>query len=169
VCALGAAGITSNIDRLAVYEGWPLVPPETSPPPGFIEKAEEMLAAGDREGVLVMGYRVLLQLSDEEIEHLKSRPEWSARLASAHTMPRELRTVNEIRFGPEQLQRVSVPTLLLVGENGPDWQPEKVARELPDARVVILPGQAHAADMFAPQVVAERLLDFVSGIGGDIR
>lgn len=163
MCALGAAGITSNIRRLALYEGWPLVPPETSPPPGFIERAEQMLAGGDREGALVMGYRELLQLSDQEIEHLKSRPEWSARLASAHTMPRELRTVHELKFDPDQLRGVPVPTLLLVGEEGPDWQPEKVAHEIPGARIAVLRGQAHAADLFAPEVVAEPLLDFIRG------
>jgi pimeloyl-ACP methyl ester carboxylesterase len=166
MCALGAAGITSNIGRLAVYEGWPPVPPETSPPPGFIERAEQMLAEGDRAGVLVMGYRELLQLSDQEIEQLKSRPEWSARIASVHTMPRELRTVEEMEFDARRLARVRVPTLLLVGEKGPDWKADAAAAVIPDARVHVLEGQAHAADMFAPQVVSEPLLAFVNDDGG---
>jgi pimeloyl-ACP methyl ester carboxylesterase len=165
MCAIGAAGLTANVRRLVLYEGWPPVPPETRASPDFIQSAEQMLAQGDREGALVAGYRELLQLSDDEIEQLKSRPEWSARLASAHTMPRELKSVDWMEFDEDRLRRVSAPTLLLVGELGPDWQPERVAAVLPNARIAVLPGQAHAADMFAPEVVAEALLAFLHQTG----
>jgi pimeloyl-ACP methyl ester carboxylesterase len=162
VCALGAALLTTHIRRLAVYEGWPPVPAETAPPPGFIERIEHLLKKGDREAALAVGYRELLQLSDDEIEHLKGRPEWSARLASVHTMPRELRTVHEVQFDAQRLAPISAPTLLLVGEEGPDWKPDPVAAALPDARIHVLEGQSHAADLFAPELVAKPLLRFLS-------
>lgn len=163
VCTLGAAPLTTNILRLVVYEGWPPVPDETAPPVGFIERIEELLQKGDRDAALVLGYRELLQLSDDEIEQLKGRPEWSARLASVHTLPRELRTVHEVQFDAQRLARISVPTLLLVGEEGPDWNVEPVAAALPDVRVHVLEGQAHTADLFAPEVVARPLLAFLRG------
>ena len=36
-----------------------------------------------------------------------------------------------------------------------------MAAAVPDARVATLEGQAHAAEMFAPQVVAEAMLDLL--------
>jgi pimeloyl-ACP methyl ester carboxylesterase len=68
-------------------------------------------------------------------------------------------------FDEDLLRRVSAPTLLLVGEEGPDWQPERVAAVLPDARIAVLVGQAHGADLFAPEVVADALLAFLQQAG----
>jgi pimeloyl-ACP methyl ester carboxylesterase len=161
MCAIGGTGLTDHVRRLALYEGWPPPPPETSPPDAFIERAERMLAEGDREGVLEAGYRELLELGDAEIEDLRSRPEWQARLASVHTLPRELRAAADAEQYRGRLAEVDVPTLLLEGEEGPDWQAKGAAAIMPDARVSRLEGQSHMADLFAPALVAERLLDFI--------
>jgi pimeloyl-ACP methyl ester carboxylesterase len=161
LCALNAATRTRNLGSLALYEGWPPVPPSFRPPAGFVEEAEEMLARDDREGLLKAAYSKLLQLGDEDIVLLERQPEWSARLAAAHTIPRELRAAVEVEFDPDHVARVEVPTLLLVGEDSPAWDVEAMTATLPDAEVAILEGQGHTADLFAPQVVAEPLLDFL--------
>jgi pimeloyl-ACP methyl ester carboxylesterase len=163
MCSLGSTAHTSNIRKLALYEGWPYVPEEATAPLDFVERMEALLVDGDREGVLEAVYRELLDLDDDEIEHLRAQPEWSARVAAAHTIPRELRTADEVPFDREMLARVEVPTLLLTGELGPDWKVDEVAGALPDARIAVLEGQAHTADLFAPEVVAEPLLDFLAG------
>jgi pimeloyl-ACP methyl ester carboxylesterase len=161
MCALGAAALTRNMRRLVLYEGWVPMPPEFHAPPGFIERIERLLADGDREGALVEGYRTVVHLSDEEIEHLRSRPEWPARIAAAHTLPREERAAIELEFGANRLASVAVPTLLLIGDRSPDWRADELAAALPDARIHVLEGQAHGADLFAPEVVAEPLLQFM--------
>jgi pimeloyl-ACP methyl ester carboxylesterase len=77
--------------------------------------------------------------------------------------PREIRTYQKITFDPEQARKITAPTLLLVGsESSPDvYHPEKVAAALPDARIAVLEGQEHIADLLAPKLVAEALLPFL--------
>jgi pimeloyl-ACP methyl ester carboxylesterase len=160
-CALGGATLTHNVGRLALYEGWPPVPAEMTAPAGFVERAEALLAEGHAEAALELAYRKLLGLSDEEFQTVRAQRSWPARVAAAHTVPRELRAVPESAFAPEQAARVTVPTLLLVGSESPDWHAETMAATLPDARIAVLEGQAHVADLLAPELVATHLLRFL--------
>jgi pimeloyl-ACP methyl ester carboxylesterase len=57
-----------------------------------------------------------------------------------------------------------VPVLLLTGENSRDPSHsaiDAVAAALPDARIVVLSGQEHVADLFIPALFAEQLLAFL--------
>jgi pimeloyl-ACP methyl ester carboxylesterase len=57
-----------------------------------------------------------------------------------------------------------VPTLLLTGEYSSDPSRadiEAVAAALPDARIVVIRGQEHVADVLVPEVFAEQLLGFL--------
>jgi pimeloyl-ACP methyl ester carboxylesterase len=164
LCALGAVPLTANVGRLLLYEAWPPVNPEAfTDPPGLAERMERMLAEGDREGVIVTAYRELLGMTEEQIEAVRAQPSWSARVAAAHTVPRELRAFARMRFDPRQGARINVPTLLLVGSETPEAQTgiETVAAALPDARVAVLEGQGHVADLLAPEVVADVVLGFL--------
>jgi pimeloyl-ACP methyl ester carboxylesterase len=161
LCAFGATALTSSINRLVLYEGWPTLDPDaTAPPAELVAQLEELLAKGDRDAVLEMAYRAVVRLSDDEIAMLRSQPNWAARVAAAHTVPREGRAFAETVFDPEQAARVTVPTVLFVGTESPAWmaEAETVSAALPDARLVILEGHGHAADILAPEVVAEHLL-----------
>ena len=67
-------------------------------------------------------------------------------------------------FDPAQAAKVTVATLVLVGGETPEpfkGSGEAVAAAVPDARVATLEGLVQAAEMFAPQVVAEALLDLL--------
>ena len=69
-------------------------------------------------------------------------------MAVADTIPREERASREYAFDPDRFRALDVPTLFLQGGDSPD--PFKVAGEavgeaLPDCRVVVMPGQRHAA------------------------
>jgi pimeloyl-ACP methyl ester carboxylesterase len=161
-CAFGAAALTSNIDRLVLYEGWPPVDVDAiAAPPEFVERMEALLAEGKREAVVETLLRDLLKMPEKELDAYRSDPSWEGRVAAAHTLPRELRGFRETRFNPQQAVHVSVPTLLLEGSDGPDWHAETVAAALPDARVALLDGQAHTADIVAPELVAEHVLPFL--------
>ena len=161
--SLGAAALTSNIRRLVLFE-----PPAGEVlqllPSGLQEGLDELLAAGDREGVLVTAYRAVVGLSEDEIDHLRSQPAWPNRLAAAHTVPRELRIPPERLFDREQARTVDVPTLVLVGGDTPHpykASAETVAAALPNADLATLDGQGHAAELFAPELVAEHLFAFL--------
>jgi pimeloyl-ACP methyl ester carboxylesterase len=82
---------------------------------------------------------------------------------AAHTILREERASQTCLFDPRQAARVAAPTLLLVGAGQTlDWQAETVRDALPDARISVLEGQSHTADIVAPDLVADRLLAFLA-------
>lgn len=163
LCAFGAATLTRNIGRLALYEAWPLPDPSVlAPPPGFLDRIDALLAAGDREGAIVAAYRELLGLTEEQLAAVRAQPSWPARIAVAHTVPREVRTFQETVFDGDLAARITVPTLLITGSESADVYGLVVVRDaLPDARVTTIEGQEHIADLLAPELVADVLLRFL--------
>jgi pimeloyl-ACP methyl ester carboxylesterase len=162
--AFGGATLTENISRLLLYEGWPPVNPSLfAIPPGFIERMEALLAEGRREEVIEIVFREVVKMSDGEIEAYRAQPSWQARVASAHTFPREERTFAATPFDARQAAQIAAPTLLLIGSESQEWGPEAetVAAALPDARIAVMDGQTHTADVVAPQLVAEQVIAFM--------
>ena len=163
--AFGAATVTSNIRRLVLYEGWPVPDPEVfALPPGGEERLNEKLALGDRDVLLETFMREVVMLSDEELDAFRASPSWQGRVDAAHTLPRELRACVQATLDPAQAAQITVPTLLLTGELSPD--PSKaaidaVATALPDARIVVIEGQQHVADVMVPELFAEHMLTFL--------
>ncbi len=164
VYAFGAARLTSNLGRLVCYEGWPTVDPAPFLAPAeLVARLEELLAQDDREAVVEAVARELAHMTDDEIAAYRAQPSWPARVAAAHTIPREARTLRALTLDPAQAGSVTAPTLLLVGGDSPAWKSEAqaLAATLPDARVAVLGGQGHAADALAPELVAETILPFL--------
>lgn len=161
--SLAAAALTSNIRRLVLFE-----PPASAVmkllPPDLLDRLDTLLEAGDRESVLETAYRNVVGLSDAQIDELRGQPAWPNRIAAAHTVPRELRVPAERMFDPEWAATVTVPTLVLVGSDTPDVykaDAETVAATVPNARLSVLDGQGHGAEVFAPKVVAKEALEFL--------
>ena len=163
VFALAAAARTSRIRRLVLFEA-PVGAGQEMKPAELQDELDALLAADDREGVLVAAYRRLVGLSDAEIEHLRGQPAWPNRLAAAHTVPRELRPAPREVLALDELGSIEVPTLVLVASDSPEAFgvcARNVVDAMPDARATVLEGQGHGAEMFAPQVVAEPVLAFL--------
>lgn len=164
VYAFGAATLTSNVRRLVLYEGWPTAGPAPFlPPTELVTRLEALLAEGDREAVVEAVARELANMTDEEIAAYRAQPSWPARVAAAHTIPREAATVRELSIDPAQVASITAPTLLLIGEHSSDWASEAhgLAEVLRTAHVAVLDGQGHAADALAPELVAEHVLRFL--------
>jgi pimeloyl-ACP methyl ester carboxylesterase len=165
IVAFGAATLTSRIRRLVLYEGWPLPNPEVyALPPGLEDRMDALLAAGDRDAVVETIFRELELLSDEDMEAFKTAPSWPGRVAAAHTITREVRAETGARLDPRLAGRIAVPVLLLTGEHSRDPAKagiEAVAAALPDARIIVLQGQEHVADVLVPEVFAEQVLAFL--------
>jgi pimeloyl-ACP methyl ester carboxylesterase len=122
------------------------------------------LAAGDRDGVVEAVFRELELVSDADIEAFKAAPSWPGRVAAAHTIIREVRAETTVRLDPELAARISVPVLLVTGQHSSDpckADIEAVAAALPDARIVVIEGQGHVADVLIPEVFADHLLGFL--------
>jgi pimeloyl-ACP methyl ester carboxylesterase len=163
--AFGAATLSANIRRLVLYEGWP-VPDlaHRTVPSEVMRRLDALLAQGHDEQLLETFYRDIVMMNEEEIDGIKATPTWPARVATARTVPRELRAFGAEAFDPEAAAGIRVPTLLLVGSDSPDQikaDPEIVAAALPDARIQVLDGQAHIAHLTGPRSLADAVLSFL--------
>jgi pimeloyl-ACP methyl ester carboxylesterase len=159
--ALGAALLAHSVRELILYEP---APGFASVPNDDIEQIERLVAAGEREQALVHALRSF-GLAPEELEQSRAAPTWSARVAAAHTVAREIRAEEAYAVDPESLGSLAAPTLLLLGEHSPKWTregTERVTSALPNAKVAVLPGQGHAAIMTAPELVADEVTRFLT-------
>lgn len=159
--ALGAALVARNLHKLVLYEPAPGI---SGVPSEDVERIEDLVARDEREDALVHAFRSF-GLTPEELEQMRALPTWSARVAAAHTVTREIRVEEAYRLDPERFRDLAAPVLLLLGEESPDWAregTERIRAILPDARVAILRGQGHMAIMTAPELVADEVARFLS-------
>jgi pimeloyl-ACP methyl ester carboxylesterase len=164
LCALEAALLTRNLRKLILYE--PAIPVPGIPiyPEGVIDRLQALLDAGDREGVLTTLYRKVVMMPPDEIEQLRSSPAWSARVATAHTVPREARAEERYEFDGQRFKALDTPTLLLLGGDSPQFLKEAtktIDTALPNSRVAVMPGQQHIAMVTAPELFVSELIRFL--------
>jgi pimeloyl-ACP methyl ester carboxylesterase len=164
--AFGAALRTPNLRRMVLYEGWP-VPDvaDRTMAPDRLAHVEDLLARGHPAEALKVFYREMVHMTEDELASITASSAWPARVAAAPTVPRELRAFAEQAFDPALAARIRVPVLLLVGGESPDEitaDPDVVAAALPDARIRTLDGQAHVAQLTAPEALASAVLEFLS-------
>ena len=164
--AFGAATVTSNIDKLVLYEGWPVPDPQALALPADLEdRMDVLLAAGDRDAVVEVFFRGMEDLSDEDMAAFRAAPSWAGRVAAAHTITREVRGEATAPLDEDLARRITVPVLLVTGDNSADpAKPyaEVVAGALPNARVLVLDGHEHVADVLDPEFFASCVLPFLT-------
>jgi len=166
LCALEAALLTRNVRKLVLYEPPMDVTGEGITPPEVLDRLEAMLEAGDRDGVVATMLREVAGVPPKAVEYMRSLPAWQARVAAAHTIPRELRAPEAYRFDPERFGDLEVPTLLLIGSESPptfEQAEEAVAEALPNSRIVVMPGQGHVAMDTATDLFTDEVLRFLEG------
>ena len=165
ICAFGGATLTSNIRKLVLYEGWPVPNPEVYALPAEVEqRMDALLAEGARDAVVETLFRHFELMSEEDLAAFRAAPSWPGRVAAAHTITRELRSEGRATLDPQSAAKITMPVLLLVGEQSSDpakAQVEVVAAALPDARIEVLEGQEHVADVLVPAGFAEQLMAFL--------
>ncbi|MGH9030857.1 MAG: alpha/beta fold hydrolase [Acidimicrobiia bacterium] len=165
--AFGAATMTSSIERLVLYEGWPVPDPSVWALPGDLEaRMDALLAAGDRDAVVELLFRELEDLSDEDMATFKTAPSWPGRVAAAHTITREIRGLMTSRLDDDTARTIAVPVLLVTGEHSVDLaQPHAsaLAETLPHGKVLVLHGQGHVADVLDPELFTATVLPFLKG------
>lgn len=165
ICAFGGATLTSNIRKLVLYEGWVVSNPEVYALPADLEeRMDALLASGELDAVVETLFRELESMSEEDLSALRSAPSWPGRVAAAPTITRELRAERGARLDPEQAVKTTGPVLLLTGGNSSDPSKaniETVAAALPDARIEVLEGQEHVADILVPKTFSEHVMAFL--------
>jgi pimeloyl-ACP methyl ester carboxylesterase len=99
-----------------------------------------------------------------ELEVLRANPAWSARVAAAHTIPRELRALNDYGEDMERIRTIAVQVLLVIGEQTEPRRRgmfQQLAGLFQHPHMSVLPGQRHAAHQTAPDLLANALRDFL--------
>jgi pimeloyl-ACP methyl ester carboxylesterase len=159
LCSLEAALRTEAINRIVLYEP----PGET---PGHRVSSPALLAALEQaptpDETVTIVFRDVLNLPPAEIEAMRGTPVWQARLATAPTFLRELRSIEQFTFST-RLASIDVPVRLLVGTESPAYfrpAAEAIAAQVPNVEIVDLPGQAHTAMDTAPDLFLEKVLTF---------
>jgi pimeloyl-ACP methyl ester carboxylesterase len=149
--ALGAAPRTPNMRRLVVYESAPAAAGTSFERPELVDGLRTLEAAGDRAGLLRTFMTEVVGMSGEELAAFEANPVWPIRVAAAHTIVREL-TAKSGEGDEAAVRRlastVRIPVLQLLGGESRDVFAAGTAaldRALPNGRVVVLPGQKHAA------------------------
>jgi len=164
MCALEAALLTPNIRRLVLYEPLSIpLPGKPVYPEGFLDQLHRLQNADDLEGVLVMHYREVAGMSPAEIEQFRSSPVWQERVATAHTLSRELSADEGYRFDAQRFKDQQIPTLLLTGSASRDFERkgiEMLAATLPNNQVSVLQGQEHIAMYTAPELFLNEVTGF---------
>jgi pimeloyl-ACP methyl ester carboxylesterase len=161
VCALEAALLTDRIRKLVVYEA-PMG--FLKSPPHVVERLDALLRAGQRDELVAYFMHEVAGLSSEQVDLLRTLPAWGARLAVAGTIPREERASREYEFDPDRFREVRVPTLLLEGgDSGEAFKRagEAVRAALPNCRLVVMPGQRHAAMDTGTELFTGEVLRFL--------
>lgn len=165
ICTLEAALLIPRVQKMILYEPPIVVNGAAFVQADLLDRLDALLAAGDREGVLTTFVQEVLRMPAHEFEVFRSSPAWPARLAAAHTLPRELRAQMLYHFDTERFKKLTVPTLLLLGgDSAPLFKAatELVHVTLPNSRIVILPDQKHIAMDTAPELFAHQVLNFLS-------
>jgi pimeloyl-ACP methyl ester carboxylesterase len=161
LCALEAALLTDRLAGLVLYEP-PLV--NYSIDAAVVGRLEQLLDEGRPGEVIATFFTEVVGMPADELDHLRGLPAWSARVAAAHTLPREERAAVDYRFDPGRFAGVTVPVLLLLGGDSPQLFSEStraIAPVLPDARVCLLEGQQHVAIDTAPDLLTSEILAFL--------
>jgi pimeloyl-ACP methyl ester carboxylesterase len=165
LCALEACLLTSNVRKLALHE--PATRPADLPAhysEELIEEIERLLADGQDEAAVALFLIEALRSTPEQIALLKTQALWKRRLATAHTIPRELRARRDYTLDPARFADFNTPTLLLLGSESPEAprrQTEAAAAALPVSHVVELSGQGAMALDVSPGLFVRELVEFL--------
>jgi pimeloyl-ACP methyl ester carboxylesterase len=164
-CALGAALVCDEIDRVVCYEGAP-APRGSSYQSGAIEeRLQARLATGDLDGLLTEFMTGIVGMTSEELDRYRADPVWPVRVIAATTIPRELDGERDAVASLERLGRVRQPVLQLLGSDSlAIFRQATLALDdrLAEGLVVEIEGARHAAHHTHPDAVIAAVRDFLA-------
>jgi pimeloyl-ACP methyl ester carboxylesterase len=168
LCALEAALLTPNIGSLILYEP-PISLAGSDWPSAFDAHLQALLDSGNREEAVLFFFREIVKSPPHELAALQAGPSWPGRLAGAHTILRELRSVSDYRFDARRFAALALPVLLLLGGESPHRRAviaETLHRSLSRSQIAVLQQQQHSAMRTAPDLFVREILTFLNLHGG---
>jgi pimeloyl-ACP methyl ester carboxylesterase len=129
-----------------------------------VDRIRDLVTQGRPEEGVILLAREEAGLNDDKLSALRGTPLWTQMVALVPTFIREWDGLFHLPPDLERYRTVRAPTLLLAGsetQSHPAYATKSLARVLPVAKTVILPGQGHAANVTAPGQVAGALAEFL--------
>jgi len=166
LCALGAAPLIPRLRHLVLYE-----PPleRGDHYPIVLEKLQQLLRAGDIDGVYDTWLKEYVRVPKAIAEQVKASPMGASMRPRAQYLPREMAAHLAWTFDAQALRGVAAKTVYLVGSKTPDENAELrgfiplLEQAVADFSVRELPGQGHFANFFAPELLAKAILESIAG------
>jgi pimeloyl-ACP methyl ester carboxylesterase len=162
VAALEATFLTDRIARLMLYEPPLHEPVDTNL--AVAARLEEMARKRELEQALITFQTEIVKQSPLEIARMQARPTWAGLVASIAVHPRQMRALSAYRFDATRMQSVTMPTLLLIGQDTSSpyaKQSIAVLREsLPNPTLVVLERQEHNAMDAGRDALADAIITF---------
>lgn len=160
--ALRAAAQNPAVSKLALWEP-PYHVDDSAPklPDNFAARLHRLVEQGRRADAVELFMVEAVQASIEAVAAMRAQPFWPVMEAGAHTLAYEAEVMGPGNVLPAGLlATVTQPTLVLNGENSPQWMisaGRAVSQVLPGAVQRILPDQAHDV---GPQAIVPELIEF---------
>jgi pimeloyl-ACP methyl ester carboxylesterase len=165
LCSLEASLKTANLRRLILYEPPMHTATREDDSLDAVDRMNSSLHVGEREKALLIFLEEIAGIPRNEMDMLRSLPSWPSRVAAAHTIPREEASVASYLFEPERFSHMETPTLLLLGGDSPSFYRtaiEALRRSIINSRIVVMPGQRHAAMETAPELFLSEVIGFLT-------
>ena len=163
VFSLEAALVTKKISKLVLYEP----PLQDLDHTAIADRMERLIQAGNREQALLTFLSEIVMMSPNEVEIMKARPVWPARVAGIDIQIREIRELAKYRFAARRVRKLKTPTLVLAGSNTASPQVkqavESLMNVLPNRTLFVFAGEGHNAMDNIPQQFAEVVINFLVG------
>jgi alkanesulfonate monooxygenase SsuD/methylene tetrahydromethanopterin reductase-like flavin-dependent oxidoreductase (luciferase family)/pimeloyl-ACP methyl ester carboxylesterase len=131
-------------------------------------RVDDLLAAGRDEDAVTTYLTEVTGLGAGELQRLSDRPDWSDRVAAAGTIARELRELAAFRHVPERLANITMPTLVVSGEQLPSGTRTALrglADALPNASFEEIDNAGRLAPELHAEAVATTFTRFVAACG----
>jgi len=161
VFSLHAALLTKRISKLVLYEP----PLQELDHTAVADRMERLIHDGNREAALLLFLREIVMLSSQEIELMKARPSWPARVAGIDVQIREIRALSKYRFDTVKIRRLKIPTLLLTGSKTASPQLKRalttLMSTLSNRTLYVFEGEEHNAMDTIPQQFSEVVMNFL--------
>lgn len=158
-----AANALKNISRAILYEP-PVFAGRNPKHIPALQQAKQAWAAGDRD--LVTELFLATVFSPERARAIRSTGAWPGLVLTANTIPREMETAGSFKDRAAEigagLRNCAVPTTMLLGSESPAHIRDGTAfirESLPDCHTLILNGQGHVANVQAPALFAEKVIE----------
>lgn len=145
VAVYEAALRTPAIGKMILYEP----PIAVGDHAEVLSRVEALIAKGDRDGATRAFMSWIVGVSPAGLAKMSAQPSWSSLVASIDYSVRQDRALAEYRWDPARARTLRTPTLLISGSRtiNPDLLDslDRLAKALPDRRLVVLEGQEHNA------------------------